>query len=120
MKCSYDEGNDINSVITKSSSLTCAPTAANCSDNVLMLLICVLNASPSLIFMVNSLRRMNRRFTKLFDSKIDASFSHTLNAGSQLLTVAKMESLNAKHIVTRAFLSRFTQLTLQPGHQCHQ
>src|SRR5690349_25169843 len=107
MKCSYDSGNDINRVMTKSSSLTDALTAANCSVNVLILLMCVDNASPSLIFIVNSFRRMNKRFTRLFDSYTDDNFSHTLTAESQFLTVARIESLNAKQIVTRAFLSRF-------------
>ncbi|EGZ20562.1 hypothetical protein PHYSODRAFT_415649, partial [Phytophthora sojae] len=53
----YDSLRLARSVITKSSSLTGAPTASSCSASVLSLLMCSSTSSPSSIVVVKNRRR---------------------------------------------------------------
>ncbi|EEY55866.1 uncharacterized protein PITG_22194 [Phytophthora infestans T30-4] len=53
----YDSLRLARSVITKSSSLTGAPTASSCSASVLILLMCSSTSSPSSIIVVKKRRR---------------------------------------------------------------
>ncbi|EEY63132.1 uncharacterized protein PITG_21460 [Phytophthora infestans T30-4] len=65
----YDSLRLARSVITKSSSLTGAPTASSCSASVLILLMCSSTSSPFSIIVVKKRRRRKSLFAKLFFSK---------------------------------------------------
>ncbi|EGZ15067.1 hypothetical protein PHYSODRAFT_505167 [Phytophthora sojae] len=64
----YDSLRLARSVITKSSSLTGAPTASSCSASVLSLLMCSSTSSPSSIVVVKNRRRRKSLFARLFFS----------------------------------------------------
>ena len=91
------------SVITKSSSLTGAPTASSCSASLHLVDVRQLS-SPSSILAVKKRRRRKSLFAKLFFSKWLSSRDHASCAPLADRTRGNYESSNARQIIASAFL----------------
>ncbi|EGZ04923.1 hypothetical protein PHYSODRAFT_572198 [Phytophthora sojae] len=98
----YDSLRLARSVITKSSSLTGAPTASSCSASVLSLLMCSSTSSPSSIVVVKNRRRRKSLFARLFFSKCPSSLDHASCASFADRTSGSCESSNARQTIASA------------------
>ncbi|GMG17880.1 unnamed protein product [Phytophthora fragariaefolia] len=98
----YDSFRLARSVITKSSSLTGAPTASSCSSSVLILLMCSNTPSPSAIIVVKNRRRRKSLLAKLFFSKCPFSLDHASNASFADRTSGNCESSIARQMIASA------------------
>ncbi|KAG4224287.1 hypothetical protein PC116_g27259 [Phytophthora cactorum] len=103
----YDSLRLPRSVITKSSSLTGAPTASSCSASVLTLLMCSSTSSPSSIIVVKKRRRRKSLLAKLFFSKCPSNLDHASCASFAERTSGSCESFIARQLIASALRDFF-------------